>query len=95
MTDKVILGTPFIFLLYPFTTSNEGITTQTFGQTVTFQFLSPPKILELNQLKDYSISQTINRLMRQLRFLKEEVNYKRIEQQLTDPVVISQIEELK
>ena len=51
--------------------------------------------MELNQLIDYSISQSINRLTRQLHFLKEEVNYKCIEQQLTDHVVISQIEEFK
>lgn len=95
MTDKVILGTPFIFLLYPFTTSSEGITTHVLGQPVTFKFLSPPEILELKQLKDCSISQTINRLTRHLRYLKEEINYKRIDQQLTNPVIISQINEFK
>ena len=51
--------------------------------------------MELNQLKDYSISQSINRLTRQLRFLKEEVHYKRIEQQLTDPLLISKINHFK
>ena len=76
MTDKIILGTPFIYLLYPFTTSSEGITTHVLGQHVTFKFLSPPEMLELNQLKDCSISHTINRLTRHLNFLKEEINYK-------------------
>lgn len=52
-------------------------------------------MLELNQLQDCSISHTINRLTRHLNFLKEEISYKRIDQQLTDPVVISQINEFK
>ena len=80
LTDKVILGTTFIFLLYPFTTTPKGITIQAFGHTVTFKFLSPPEIKELNQLKEYSISQSINRLTKQLKYLKE-VNNKRIESQ--------------
>ena len=95
MTDKVILGTLFIFLLYPFTTTNHGITTQAFGQTVTIKFFSPPKIKELNQLKEYSISQSINRLTKQLKFLKEEVKYKRIESQLTNPILISKIKKFE
>ena len=45
MTDKIILGAPFIYLLYPFTTSSEGITTHVLGQPVTFKFLSPPEML--------------------------------------------------
>ena len=71
MTDKVIIGTPFICLLYPFTTTNHGITTQAFGQTVTFKFLSSSEIKELNQLKEYSMSQSINRITKQLKSLKE------------------------
>ena len=95
MTDKIILGTPFIHLLYPFTTSATGITTHVLGQPVPLKFLFPPEMLELKILKDCSISHTINRLTRQINFLKEEINYKRIDQQLTDPILISQINDLK
>ena len=31
MTDRVILGNPFMCLLYPFTIDHEGITTHPFG----------------------------------------------------------------
>ena len=34
MTNRVILGNPFMCLLYPFTTNNEGITTHPFSQPV-------------------------------------------------------------
>ena len=39
MTARVILGNPFMCLLYPFITDSEGITTHPFGQPVKFKFL--------------------------------------------------------
>ena len=38
MTDKIILGLPFIYLLYPFTTNTKGVITKLFGQQATFKF---------------------------------------------------------
>ena len=38
MTDKVILGLPFINALYPFLVEHDGITTDPFGQKVKFKF---------------------------------------------------------
>ena len=40
MTDKVILGLPFINALYPFLVEHDGITTNPFGQKVKFRFAS-------------------------------------------------------
>ena len=40
MTDKVILGLPFINALYPFLIEHDGITTDPFGQKVKFKFAS-------------------------------------------------------
>ena len=40
MTNKVILGLPFINALYPFLTEHDGITTDSFGQKVKFKFAS-------------------------------------------------------
>ena len=40
MTDKVILGLPFINGLYPFLVEYDGITTDPFGQKVKFKFAS-------------------------------------------------------
>jgi hypothetical protein len=40
LNDKMILGLPFIHLLYPFTTKEDGITTAPFGQPVKFNFLN-------------------------------------------------------
>ena len=56
MTDKVILGLPSIYLLYPFTTNTREVTTKSFGQQVTFKFLTKPETIELKRLKECSIS---------------------------------------
>ena len=40
MTDKVILGLPFINALYPFLVEHDGITTYPFRQKVKFKFAS-------------------------------------------------------
>lgn len=74
MTDEVILGLPFVYLLYPFTTDIDGVTTKPFGQSVTFRFISKPEVKKLRQLKDHSISKylrLINQKTKHVKFLKE------------------------
>ena len=44
MTDKVILGLPFINALYHFLVEHDGITTNPFGQKVKFKFASKSEI---------------------------------------------------
>ena len=63
MTDRVILGNPFMCLLYPFTTNSEGITTHPFGQPVRFKFLRSPEPRETNNLQNVSVSKTPNPLI--------------------------------
>jgi hypothetical protein len=85
MTDKVILGLPFIHLLYPFMTKEDGITTSPFGQPVKFEFISKLELSKINLLKENSISQSIcliNNKRQHLSFLNEEIKFKRLEQQL-------------
>ena len=60
MTDRVILGNPFMCLLYPFITDSEGITTHPFGQPVKFKFLKSPKPREISNLQEVSVSMTLN-----------------------------------
>ena len=94
MTDKVILGTSFIYLLYPFTTDANGVTTKPMNQTVMFKFLTPPEQKQLKQLKDYSISPSINILnqkTKQLKYLKNEIHYKRIEEQIASNTIKNKI----
>ena len=60
MTDRVILGNPFMCLLYPFVTNSEGITTHPFGQPVKFKFLRSPEPREISSLQEVSVSKTLS-----------------------------------
>ena len=60
MTDWVILGNPFMCLLYPFITNSEGITTHPFGQPIKFKFLRSPEPREISNLQEVSVSKILN-----------------------------------
>ena len=96
ITDKVILKIQFIYLLYPFTTDINGVTTKPFGQRVTFKFLTKLETIELKGLKEYSISINIlNQKVKQIKFLKDEIKYKIIEDQLINKTLNQIIEYFK
>ena len=62
MSDRVILGNPFMCLLYPFITNSAGITTHPFGHPVKFKFLRSPEPREISNLQNVSVSKTLNPL---------------------------------
>ena len=70
MTDKVILGLPFINALYHFLVEHDGITTDPFGQKVKFKFASKTEIDD-----DLNL---IHAKVKHLNFLQQEVRYKKI-----------------
>ena len=73
-------------LLYPFTTNSEGITTYPFGQPVKFKFLRSLEPREINSLQDLSISETLNLIRakaQHIQYLKDDLRYKKVEEQLT------------
>ena len=65
LTDKVILGLPFINALYHFLAEHDGITTDPFGQKVKFKFASKTEIDidNLSYEKDSSMNALIQELM--------------------------------
>ena len=85
MTDKVILGLPFINALYPFLIEHDGITTDSFGQKVKFKFASKFEIGIDNALN------IIHAKTKHLNFLKQDVRYKKIAEQLYDKLLQSKI----
>jgi hypothetical protein len=95
MTNKVILGLPFIHLLYPFMTEEDGITTSPPGQLAKFEFISKLELSKIHLLKENSISQSIcliNNKRQHLNFLNEEIKFKRLEQQLNYKILQHKIE---
>jgi hypothetical protein len=84
-SDKVILGNPFLYLLYPISSIDEtGITTVRMGTEVKFTFASRLDI-ELDRLN------LVTAKTKHLNSLKQELKYKRISQQLSDKLLQSKI----
>jgi len=52
----MILGTPFLTLLYSFQVIEKGLITQTFGKEIYFEFIKPPTTRELNLFRESLIS---------------------------------------
>ena len=86
ITDKVILGLPFINALYPFLVEHDGITTDPFGQKVKFKFASKFEIDTHDALN------LIHAKTKHLNFLQQEVRYKKIAEQLSDKLLQSKID---
>ena len=85
MTDKVILGLPFINALYPFLVEHDGITTDPFGQKVKFKFALKSEI-------DVDALNLIHAKIKHLNFLQQEVRYKKITEQISDKLLQSKID---
>ena len=79
MTDKVILGLPFINALYPFLVEHDGITADPFGQKVKFKFVSKTEIDDALNL--------IHAKIKHLNFLQQEVRYKKIAEQISNKLL--------
>jgi hypothetical protein len=81
MTDKVILGLPFITLLYPFIIDSDGLITYLLGKNVKFKFLKEQDINQLNAYKSNSIFKSINLIRsktQQIEFLQEDIKVKEL-----------------
>ena len=60
LSSTVILGNPFLALLYPFSTTNNGIYTQIFETEIFFKFILPPVPKNIHLLKKISIFKGMN-----------------------------------
>ena len=90
LSSKIILGNPFMTLLYPFLMTEEGIKTNVLGKDILFKFILPPipkDIYSLNTIVKEIDKDRIDRNNRHLESLKLEIIYKRIADQLTDPIL--------
>ncbi|KAK9984399.1 hypothetical protein SO802_033924 [Lithocarpus litseifolius] len=86
MTNRVILGNPFMCLLYPFITDSERITTHPFGQLAKFKFLRSLEPRDISSLQEVSVSKILNLISaktKHLEYLKDDLRYKMVEEQLT------------
>jgi len=78
ISEEIILGTPFLTQIYPFTVTEIGIKTG----NVIFEFIKPVKHMEIKRIKDrkeQNFLLQINCRIGQINFIKEEIKYKRTE----------------
>ena len=92
LSSKIILGNPFMALLYPFLTTNEGIKTNVQGKDILSKFILPPISKEIYSLNNISIikeidKDRIDRKDKHLLSLKSKIIYERIADQLIDPIL--------
>ena len=80
MNKEIILGTPFLALLYSFRVDEEGIKTVYKKQELCFKFISSLRIKELNILENEV--NLIQKKKQQIKFISKEIHYKRIEENL-------------
>ena len=81
LSTKIILGNPFMALLYPFLTTDEGIKTNVLGKGILFKFILPRILKEIYSLNNISIisdidKERIDRKNRHLECLKSKIIYK-------------------
>ncbi|KAG8647418.1 hypothetical protein MANES_09G074619v8 [Manihot esculenta] len=84
LNTQVILGNPFLQMLYPFKVTELGIESNILGQNIIFEFITPKE----------NISK-INNLEKQIQYLKKDLHLIKIEEQLEKPTVQQQIKEIQ
>ena len=97
MTEPLILGTPFITLLFPFQVIDEGVKTKILGNTIFFPFRYLLTKKEIHQLQSDSINKRINLIQRKqahINFLSKEIQYKKVEEKLLEDKVQKRIKEI-
>ena len=93
MNKEMILGTPFLSLLYPLTVDKEGIKTIYENQEICFYFLNALEIKELNFV-DNQINLIQNK-KQQIKFLGKEIHHKIIEENLLNKDIQTKVEKIK
>jgi hypothetical protein len=82
MTEKVILGIPFIAMLYPFIAELDGVSTVKMGIPIKFYFASRFEVDVCKMSLNLIYAKT-----KHLNFLQQEVKYKKISKQLNDKLL--------
>ena len=97
MSEPLILGTPFITLLYSFQVNDEGVKTTILGNNIFFPFIYPLTEKEIHQVQSDLINKRINLIQRKqthINYLSKEIQYKKIEEELVEEKVQKIIKEI-
>ena len=95
LKQQVILGTPFLTQIYPFTLDSKGIYSNVLGKEIKFEFSSPMKNKNIAALQQASISKITSAKEKQIAFLQTEIIQASIEEQLVAPKIKQKIQTIK
>ena len=87
LSCSVILGTPFISMLYPLQVTERGISTNILGKDILFEFSYPIINRNINEIKENK--------QKHINFLIQEIDSKRIENQLGDSNIQQRIKDIE
>ena len=94
MHKEIILGTPFVALLYPFKVDSEWIKIVHKRQNICFKFTNPIQTKELNTLQNEEVN-LIQKKKLHIKFISQEIHYKIIEKKILQKEVQTRIEKIK
>ena len=75
ISHQIVLGTPFLTLLYPFSIDNQGLKTKYNNQDILFEFIKGIEVKEINQVQDFI--NLLQQKQKHVKFLKKEIQYKK------------------
>ena len=82
MSEKVILGISFIAMIYPFTAEMDGVSTVKMGIPIKFQFASRFEVDVCHRFLNMLPAK-----IKHLNFLKQDVMYKKISEQISNKLL--------
>lgn len=91
LSHDIILGNPFLHMLYPIQSIDEkGITSSVNSQKITFKFITQPRYHEIDV-----IHKRIKRKENILNSLSQELNYKKLAENLKQPAILNKIKQFQ
>lgn len=90
LNKSIILGTPFLNMIKPFQVNDSRITSNILEKPLEFRFIDIEFYKDLDLIKTLIVNQITNE-QNQLKFLKEEIQFKHIENQLQNPQTSKEI----
>ena len=76
ISHQIVLGTPFLTQLFPFSIDSQGLKTKYNNQDILFEFIKGIEIKEINQVQDFI--NLLQQKQKHVKFLKNKFNTKRL-----------------
>ena len=93
ISHQIVLGTPFLTQLYPFSIDSQGLKTKNNNQEILFEFIKGIKVKEINQVQDFI--NLFQQKQQHVKFLKREIQYKKTEENLKSKQIQDRIKQIQ